>query len=99
MLPRQGRALLLMLQQQQQTSPGVFGLCGKVFVVMGATAVAPVRHCQKLPPCLTKQMSGGSRKDPVLAKAEPISPGGCTSGITDIRRGKGKRADVVGREK
>lgn len=61
-----GRAPLLMLQEQQ-TYPGVFSLCDKVLVMMGATAVAPVGHCQKLPLCLTKQMPDGSSKDPLLA--------------------------------
>lgn len=65
----------------------------------GATAVAPVRHWQKVPPCLTKQMPDGSSKDPMLAKAEHISPGGCTSGITGLRRGKNKRAEAAGRQK
>lgn len=67
--------------------------------MMGAPAVAPVRRCQKLPPCLTKQMLGGSSKHPLLAKAEPLSPGGSTSGITGLRRGKKKRAVAAGRQK
>lgn len=89
----------MLQQQQQQTPPGVFGLCDKVLVVMRATAVAPVRRCQKLPPRLTKQMPDGSSKNSVLAKAEPISPGGSTSGITGLRRGKNKRAEAAGRQK
>ena len=47
-----------------------------------ATGVASVRSCQKLPPCLTEPMPAGSKTDPLLAKAEPISNGGSTSGIT-----------------
>lgn len=34
-------------------SESVFGLCDKVLVVVGATGVASMRNCQKLPPvCL-----------------------------------------------
>jgi len=44
--------------------------------------VASVRRCQKLPPCLIEPMPAGSKTDPLLAKAEPISDGGSTSGIT-----------------
>jgi len=47
-----------------------------------------VRSCWKLPPCPTEPVPAGSRTDPLLAKAEPISDGGSTSGITELRRGK-----------
>ncbi|GAB0176471.1 hypothetical protein GRJ2_000112300 [Grus japonensis] len=33
-------------------------------------------------------MPAGSKMDPLLAKAEPISDGGSTSGVTELRRGK-----------
>ncbi|GAB0195028.1 acid sphingomyelinase-like phosphodiesterase 3b [Grus japonensis] len=33
-------------------------------------------------------MPAGSKMDPLLAKAEPISDGGSTSGITELRRGE-----------
>ena len=33
-------------------------------------------------------MPAGSRTDPPLPKAEPISNGGSASGITDLRKGK-----------
>ena len=33
-------------------------------------------------------MPAGSKSDPLLAKAKPISNGGSASGITDLRRGK-----------
>ncbi|GAB0183645.1 AN1-type zinc finger protein 5-like [Grus japonensis] len=33
-------------------------------------------------------MPAGSKMDPPLAKAEPISDGGSTSGITELRKGK-----------
>ena len=44
----------------------------------GATVVAPREKLRGSP---------GSKLDPPLAKAEPISDGGCTSGITYLRRG------------
>ncbi|GAB0183455.1 acid sphingomyelinase-like phosphodiesterase 3b [Grus japonensis] len=33
-------------------------------------------------------MPAGSKMDPPLAKAKPISDGGSTSGVTELRRGK-----------
>jgi len=47
-----------------------------------AIGVASVRNCEKLPPCLIKPEPAGSRTDPPLAKAKPISDGGSASGIT-----------------
>ena len=64
------------------------GLHGKVFVAGGATGMASVRSCQKLPLCPIKLMPAGSKTDPPLAKAEPISNSGSTSGITYLRKGK-----------
>jgi len=49
--------------------------------------VASVRSCQKLPQCLIKPVPAGSKMDPPLAKAKPISDGGSASGITYLRRG------------
>jgi len=40
---------------------------------VGAIAVASVRSCHKLPPCLIKTVPVGSKTDPLLAKAYPIS--------------------------
>jgi len=37
----------------------------------------------------------GSKTDPLLAKAEPISDGGSTSGITELRRGKSYCATAI----
>ena len=54
----------------------------------GATGMASVRSCQKLPLCPTEPMPAGSKTDPPLAKAEPISDGGSASVITYLRRGK-----------
>jgi len=65
----------------------VLGLRGKVLVVGGATKVATVRSCQKLPPCLTEPMPAGSKTDPPLAKAKPFS-NGRAYGITYLRRWK-----------
>ena len=47
-----------------------------------------VRRCQKLPLCPIEPMPAGSKTDPLLAKAEPISDGGSASGITDLRWGE-----------
>jgi len=65
---------------------GVLGLCGKVLVVGGVTGVAAVRSCPKLPPCPIESMPAGSKMDPLLAKAKPISDGGCVSAIMCFRR-------------
>ena len=50
--------------------------------------VAFVRRCQKLPLCLIEPMPDGSKMDPPLAKAEPISDDGSASVIAYLRRGK-----------
>jgi len=50
--------------------------------------VASVRSCQKLPPCLIKPLLAGSKADPPLPKAKPISNGGSASVITYLGRGK-----------
>jgi len=50
--------------------------------------VVSLRSCQKLPPCLIEPVPAGSKTDPLLAKAKPISDSGSTSGITYLRRGK-----------
>ena len=54
----------------------------------GVKGVASVRSCWKLPPCLTEPMPAGSKMDPLLAKAEPISDGGHASRIMYLRRGE-----------
>jgi len=54
----------------------------------GATGVASVTSCEKLPTCLIYPMPAGSQEDPPLAKAKPVSNGGSTSVITHVRRGK-----------
>jgi len=64
------------------------GLHGKVLVVGGAIRVASVRSCQKLPLCLIKPVPAGSKRDPPLAKAEPISNSGSASVRTYLRRGR-----------
>lgn len=48
----------------------------------GTTGVVSVRNCQKLPPCPTESMPAGSRVDPLLAEADPISNSGSCSLIT-----------------
>ncbi|PKU49504.1 hypothetical protein llap_213 [Limosa lapponica baueri] len=43
-------------------------------------------------------MPAGSKTDPPLAKAEPISNSGSTSGIMHLRRGKNPRSNCSQRE-
>jgi len=57
----------------------IWGLHGEVLVVGGATGVTSVRSYWKLLPCLIEPVPAGSRMDPLLAKAEPISNSGSTS--------------------
>jgi len=52
--------------------------------------VASVRSYEKPPPCPTESMPVGSKMDPPLAKAEPISDSGSTCAITHLRRKKKK---------
>ena len=54
--------------------------------------MASVRSYKKLPPCLIKPVPAGSKTDPPLAKAKPISDGGSASGTTFLRRGRKKAA-------
>jgi len=51
----------------------------------GAIGVASVRRCEKLPPCLIKPVPAGSKTDPLLCKAKPISK--VAPVITYLRRG------------
>jgi len=44
--------------------------------------VSSVRSCKKLPLDLIKPVLAGSKTDPPLAKAKPISNGGSACGIT-----------------
>jgi len=44
--------------------------------------VDSVRRCQKLPPYPIEPAPGGSKKDPLLAEAEPIGDSGSASVIT-----------------
>jgi len=66
------------------------GLRGKVLVAEGAVWVASVISCEKLPPYLIKPVPAGSKTDPPLPKAKPISNGGSTSVITFLRKGRKK---------
>jgi len=61
--------------------------------------VASVRSCHKLPPCLIKPAPAGSKTDPLLAKAKPVSNGGSASVITYLRRGKKNAAKRQLRER
>jgi len=65
-----------------------YGLAWQSFGSGGAIGVASVRSCEKHLPCLIKPVPAGSKTDPLLAKAKPISDGGSASVITYLRRGK-----------
>ena len=54
-----------------------------------------MRSCQKLPLCPIKPMPAGSKMDPLLAKAEPISDSGSASVITYLRKGKSYCAAAI----
>ena len=47
--------------------------------------MASVRSCKKLVLCSIKPMPAGSKNDPLLAKAKPISNSSSTSAITSLR--------------
>ena len=46
-----------------------------------------MRSRKKLPPCLVKPVPAGSRTDPALPKAKPVSDYGSASVITYLSRG------------
>jgi len=61
--------------------------------------VASVGSCEKLPSCLIKPVPAGSKMNPLLTKAKPISNGGSASVTTYLRRGrKNRREKAVERE-
>jgi len=64
------------------------GLHGKVLVAGGATGVASVRSCEKLPPHLKEPMPASSNTDLSSDKAKPTRNGGSTFVIAYFRRGK-----------
>ena len=53
----------------------------------GAVGVASVRNCEKLSSCMVEPVPAGSKTDPLLANAKPVSDGGSTSVITYLRKG------------
>jgi len=59
----------------------------KGFGSRGATRVASLRSCKKLPPYLIKPVPASSKMDPPLAKAAPISNSGSASGIMQLSGG------------
>ena len=75
---------VLEMTDAEITKTHCIGFAWQGFGSRGATVVASVRR--KLPLCLTEPMPAGSKADPLLAKAEPISDGGSASGITYLRR-------------
>jgi len=54
----------------------------------GAIGVPSVRSCEKLSPCLIKPVLAGSKMDPPLSKAKPISDSVSASVITYLRKGR-----------
>ena len=78
----------------------MYGVCVARFWWGGATGVASVRSCYKLPLCPIEPRPAVFKMDPLLAKAEPISDGGSASGITYLRKGKEVRgAAIAARER
>ena len=75
------------------------GLRGKVLVAGVRVCVCRGGFCEKMleaaPSCQTEPVPAGSKMDPLLAKAEPISDGGSASGITYLRRGKSHCAAAI----
>ena len=67
-----------------------YGFAWQGFGSGGAIGVASARSCEKLPPCLIKPMPAGSKMDPMMPKAKPISDGGSASGIAYLSRGRKK---------
>jgi len=67
-----------------------YGFAWQGFGSGGVIGMASVRSCQKLPPCLIKPVLAGSKMDLSLPKAQPVSNGGSTSGITYLRKGRKK---------
>jgi len=60
----------------------------------GTTGEASVRSCEKLPPCLIKPVPAGSKMDPLVPKAEPVSDGGSASGVKYLRTGETKSGQL-----
>lgn len=50
------------------TRAGIFGLCVKVLLAVGATGVASMRSCQSLAQCLIEPKPAGSKMDLLLAR-------------------------------
>jgi len=67
---------------------GCIAFAWQGFGSKGAAGVASMRSCQKLPLCPIAPVPAGSKTDPPMVKAEPISNGGSVSVITYFRRGK-----------
>lgn len=63
----------------------VLGLHGRVLAAGMATGVASARNCWKLALCPTDRMPYGSKTDPQLDKAEPVSDGGSAPVVKDLR--------------
>jgi len=64
------------------------GFAWQGFGSSGAAGMASMRSCWKLPLCPVEPMLAASKMNLPLAKAEPTSDSGRTSGITYLRRGK-----------
>jgi len=67
-----------------------YGFAWQGFGSRGAIGVTSLRSCEKLPPCLIKPAPAGSKMDPLLVKAKPISDSGNASVITYLRKGRKK---------
>jgi len=61
--------------------------------------MSSVRSCWKFPPYLIQPVPAGSKMDPPLAKAEPISDAGSASVITYLRRERKKLHNFTAAER
>lgn len=66
----------------------LLGSPGKVLVEAGAAVVDSMKRCWKLCPRLMEVVLAGSKMNPLLVIAEPISYDGSTSVITYLRKCK-----------
>lgn len=61
----------------------LLGFQGQVLIVGGYRG----GFYEKLPSCPMESMPAGSKTNPLLPKAKPISYDGAASGVTELRRG------------
>jgi len=89
--------MVLNREELAATQLTVMGLCGKVLVAEGYRG----GFCEKLQETsLMSDKSAGTKMDPPLANAKPISDSGSASVITNLRNGRKKMQEKQqGRER